>query len=210
MQRPPKPKPGALVGKRAESHLNRLQQGHLSTLSDVEVRDLDNYVGISYRTINSALRADRELGSVSARRVENIDSAIAKSAPLDEDVTLWRGVGSYRSVFGEGDLDALVGRTFSDQGFASTTTRRSVADGSTGVGAAKGKNAALLKIRAPQGQQGAWINGLAQPAGRRDLPGLTSAMAKREGEFILPRGTRYRVVSVKKGGFPEIEVEIVP
>jgi len=207
VERPPAPRAGALSGRAAETRLGRLNAGTVGKLSDAELRDLDNYVGVSYRTMNPALRKDRPLGARTETRVTNINEAIAKSAPLDEPVILWRGLNSWRTAFDATDLDALVGKVVTDRAFASTTTRKSIAFGAMG---GQGRYAAIIKIRAPAGQRGAWISGLAKPAGRTDIRGLEHHLAREEGEFLLPRGTRFRVLSVKKGRIPEIEVEIIP
>jgi hypothetical protein len=112
-------------------------------------------------------------------------------------------------VFGTKDLDSLIGSTIRDDGFVSTTTRQNVAIGGSGVGAASGANRALVKIHAPEGTKGVWVQGLSDTVSSTER-GVKSSMASTEGEFILPHGTKFRVISVKRGILPEIEVEIIP
>lgn len=91
------------------------------------------------------------------------------------------------SVFGTADLDTLVGQSFADPAFGSTTASKSVADGF----AAQNENAAIIEIVAPVGTQGIWVPSV----------GVTEW---NESEFILPRGSRYDVVAVDSAANPPI------
>lgn len=191
------------------------RQGAFRNLArDITPGELDavgDYRGSGYHEINRFLRKgeaearqflvdDGQSSGYIKRRLneipdvaDRIDRAVAR-ATLDRDVVLWRGM-STKSL---GDLDRLTGTIITDNGFASTSLHQRVADSFVGYAAEEGKDAAVVRILAPRGANA--------------LPVDTLFGQSWEEEFLLPRGSRFRVISVNKaaGDAPVITVEIVP
>jgi hypothetical protein len=130
-----------------------------------------------------------EIPDVAAR----IDRAIAR-ASLDRDVVLWRGM-STKSL---GDLDRLTGSIITDNGFASTSLYRRTADSFVGYAAEEGREAAVVRMLAPRGASALPVDSLYGQSW--------------EEEMLLPRGSRFRVISVDRtsGDAPIITMELVP
>ena len=125
--------------------------------------------------------------------VGGIDDALKKSV-LNKNVNLYRGVTEYQDYTGLKNLsDLKKGYRFTDKGYSSTTTSKSITKKfSTEVG---NKNPAVFIIKTPAGTQ-------AYPMD------LISASGERE--MLLPRGLTFEVLQVKTfKGVPQITVEIV-
>jgi hypothetical protein len=119
------------------------------------------------------------------KRLAAIDKVVA-SGRIPKATTLYRGLRLKGA-------DLTVGRTFSDDGFSSTTTsarigrdfaRSRVGDPSSGV---------FMSIRVPRGASGA------------------SVRKQGEREVVLPRGSTFRVRSVKVNadGSRDVVVDLV-
>lgn len=120
-------------------------------------------------------------GREGGKTVQLLDSAVQKGS-LGRDTVLYR---SMHLPEGKG-----VGDTFSDAAFVSTSLKRNVSE--RFMGKASGANRVLLRIRAKAGQRGGYFPG------------------QDEAEFVLPRNTRFRLVSESKQGKTRVfEVEIV-
>lgn len=142
---------------------------------------LDELLG--YEPANPTLVA--EAAARADAQIAAIDRVMAQSLMPSESVT-WRGV-SMRAL---GDVPTdLVGYEWTDLGFVSTSTTRSVAENSfAGSGA-------LLRIVVPEGTQALGFTGLG------------------EAEMLLGRGLRYRIVAdrgLTSEGARLLDVEIVP
>jgi hypothetical protein len=152
------------------------RRGYWSRLSDKERDAVDSYKGYGYKQINSRLRA----GNAASEMVRQLDSAIAKGS-LGGDTKL------YRSFHMENIPKA--GDVISDRGFASTSTRREVAERFTKIG---GGRRAMVRISVPAGTPAAF------------LPG------QNEDEVLLGRDSNFAVKSVKtEGGILVVDVEVV-
>lgn len=164
----------------AERFLGRITQ---QPLTPAQTQAIHEYQGGRYIAINEFARAGGELveGSVFATKAEAkatqaaLDGAIRKGA-LPRDAVLYRGIGMSR----EGITGELTpGGVIRDLGYSSTSIDRGVAS----EFAAGKPGATVLEIEAPRGTPAAFV-----PADG----GL------KEAEVLLPRGTRYEVISVRE------------
>ena len=127
-----------------------------------------NYTGTGYVELNKALRGGQPAELI--KYCDRLDAAVAMGM-LDRDATIWR---SGSSKF---DKATPVGAEFTDLGFGSCSIRKDFAFGWGGG------HKALFEIRCKAGTVGSYV------AKASSHPG--------EGEFILPRGARYRVVAIR-------------
>lgn len=100
---------------------------------------------------------------------------------LSRDLTTFRGIESAPRVFGVDDLTKLVGTTFEDKGYTSTTALRSNVDGFV----KRGQKSAVIEIEVPKSSK-------ALP-----LPGATFAG---EAEVLINRGAKFTITSVEMTG----------
>lgn len=139
---------------------------------------LRTYTGEKYTAINGALRK----GGGSAATKSTIARARAGMRETPKDVAVFRGMGS-GSAFGfvknrkitTAQLDALVGKTWSDPGFTST----SIKEGRYGAG-----QRIQAKISVPAGTRGAFVEGITQN--------------KTEDEFVLDAGTHFKITRYER------------
>lgn len=139
-----------------------------------------------FEAINSFLRfdakGDARKGEIPesqvTKAIEEMDRAMERApvSGVDADLTVFRGVGSIRSVL----RDKKVGDIFEDAGYSSTTTdERTAEDYSTG---------SVFTIRVPAGSKGAWMRANAE------LEDFRTG----NNEFVLPRGSRFEIVSIDR------------
>lgn len=148
-------------------------------LTDAERIAVDRYVGlqqtehgIDYDAVNGQLRGRWSIRGAPAKEIDEIvaglDGAIAKAAPLDEPLTVFRGVNA--------QLDVRVGDVFEDAAFLSTSTEETfAATWSDVVGD-------LWEIQLPKGSK------------VLDLRGMRG----RESEILLPRGSRLVIEGIEE------------
>lgn len=125
------------------------------SLSSSELDALNRYVGDS-STINDYLRGEGKGSTALVNQVRDIDSALNK-ASLPNNLTVYRGVGAGylgMDLSSESSVKALVGKTFKDSGYMSTSLSRNVSE-TYGAGR---KGGAVLKINAPKGSHGAYTD----------------------------------------------------
>ncbi len=132
--------------------------------------------------INDRLRGVEKRQTIPAERAASItadlDAMFTKLPSLKKDTVVWRGVqdvpsirsGQERSIFGDADA---TGKAFDDLGFQSASTSQDAARNFTGIGGGQ----TLIKLTLPKGTKAARMSG----------------NLEREGEVLLPRGTRIRV-----------------
>lgn len=147
---------------------------------------LSGYKSTEYEPINRILRqgikSSRYMDLVD-KSVPLLDKIIQTAPPLPAPLTTYRGV-SGSEVF-RYSLELKPGTIFTDKGFSSTSIYKEFADdwiGQAGASAKDGKKY-LLEILNPAGTKGVMIDG------------LKSNAAAVEAEWLLPRDTKYEVVS---------------
>lgn len=134
-----------------------------------------SYTGSGYQEINGALRHDADMSEHLTRRVKAIDKAIAASK-AKTDLVLVRGISP--SAFEKMTAHTngqIPGAVLQDKGFVSTTRQPGTAHSFAGG------NGYGLKIRVP--------------AGWNILPAKQYSNHASEDEFILPRGSKFKVAS---------------
>lgn len=148
------------------------QWAQVKALTPAESAAAQSYTGSTYRAINGALRK----GSTH-HLVPSIDAAIAKTAATQKMVVV-RGVSSdgMSNWLAASGGKLKVGAVIKDKGFVSTTRVASVASsfagGSTGFG---------LKINVPKGS--------------KILPLKSISKYAQEDEFLLPRGSAFKITA---------------
>lgn len=139
---------------------------------------LSAYTGSAYQTINGGLRSygldPNELSDSTLKRIMALDQIFQKAEPLSESIGVVRGVSNSDQLFGP--VGSKVGKTFHDAGYVSTTTKIK------GVGFGEESNqGAQLEITLPPGTKAVRPNG-------------HGVYGDSEGEVLLPRGSRFKVV----------------
>lgn len=127
-------------------------------------------------TINDELRRKWDNADEDSKKlVAEIDSAIDKSLPLDENTILYRGMR------GEGISDFKVGDVLTDKAYMSTTIHKEFAD----RWANNLTSGYIIKIEAQAGQKGLITNFYTADTTFAD-----------EYEFLLPRNTSIQITSI--------------
>lgn len=105
---------------------------NISELSNEQIEALIKYTGDDYANINNSLRGVETLTLENQTTVEVLKSALDNSA-LPHDMTLYRGTSTEAlGALQDLSVDELVGKTFTEQGFMSTSTSNVVAEGFSG------------------------------------------------------------------------------
>lgn len=165
-------------GPKAEALQRRMLRDRPWTANQRQA--LTTYTGEDYIGMNDALRR----GGGTPRTRATITSARAAMREVPEDVTVHRAMGA-GSAFGfdrdrpitPAMLDALVGRTWSDPGFTSTTTEEGSYGGNFNV-------RVHAKINVPSGTRGAFVEDISENPG--------------ENEFILDAGTHFKITGYER------------
>lgn len=144
---------------------------------------LDMYRSGNFDNINDGLRGKSSLDAEYKPTIATIDKAIASAPPLEHEATVYRAMGV--SVFG-GDPTKFVGKTFSDKAYVSTS---SVQDLPNDWAKRMGSKRAILNIQLPKGTRAASMD---IAIGQEHKFGGAN-----QHEIILPRGSNFRVDSVK-------------
>jgi len=164
-------------------------------LTEDEFKAGEFYKGTGYKSMNPALRGQKEMSPLMEKRTKLIDSALAKGA-LSKDQTLYRMAPA--KAFG----NLEVGTEFIDSAFISTSLKRNFAGDYRHQ-----KQTQVFEIRAKAGQRG----GFADQLWRTGKDHLYLNPNLKENEFILPRGTKFRVTRtwIDKSGVKHSELEVV-
>lgn len=154
--------------------------GTTYTPSD-EWRAMKYYTSSGYDTLNPVLRQNKgDLTTIhdekALKHIKSLDSAIEKAGRTTADVIVARGVKN-----GARWQHLKTGDVFVDHGFGSTSVSNSTASSFAG----EGKERTLLNIRVPKGSRGMFV-------------GHHSSVGH-ENEFILPRGTHFKIEGVTAG-----------
>ena len=151
------------------------------SFTNAEAEGLRVYTSNDYTYINNYLRGfSDDLGPVSTSTISDIDSALSKME-LPADLTLYRGTSSApfmnivdKNYNGTLDWNSLVGKTFEDRAFVSTSVESKTAFGG-GV---------RWEINAPKGSKGGMVN--------------TFSMFPNENELLLPRNSKFLIKGIDK------------
>jgi hypothetical protein len=150
---------------------------------------LKSYTGSAYTTYNDYLRGSGSGSQATKQHVIDIQSAMV---PLGEHTLLKRGTGwnALPAEFQGANASKMVGKTFQEPGFTSTTV--------AGMGGHFSGQPLQLIIEAPAGTPAAFVNGI-------------SHFKDQENEMLLAAGTKFKVLSVEKttGGHTLMRVRIV-
>lgn len=169
--------------------LNNLEDGTRPVIAD--------YCADAYDDINKYWRQVGDWQNIDADKVKYqtdlIDKAIA-SFNLKDSIQTYRGVDldTIIQLFPDAEeLSDLVGQTFSDKAFSSTSPVRSVAEK---FASQNGQDGVLLQLFVPSGTgRGAYINKL-------------SGFQNDEYEFLLKRNAKFEVIDVDtSGGMPVVK-----
>jgi len=170
-----------------EPYVSRLTQqtrdlASRSTSSEVEA--FRSYSSTSSNVNRQLRKYGVKGGGYTGRQIENMDSVFRKAPPLERDLKVARFIsGGWR------DAEKILkkpGHVFVDRGYASTTfSQRGRNYVSRSFGGFE------LEIRVPKGFRGMYLRGGKTPFGLRRF--------NVEDEYLLPRGTKYKVVSIDRG-----------
>jgi hypothetical protein len=166
-----------------------------ASVSASEGSAFGEYYAAAYRPINGALRADGTVLSASdARTLDLIDNAIVRSDGLKHDITVWRGIAQEDLP---GPIDDLVGGTFRDPAFASTSYDRNVAGKFASWKSDEGRTPLVMEVNVPAGTPSALVEAVA----RTQSGTLISDAWPMEGEILLGHGVQFEVTGVSEGVF---------
>jgi len=148
---------------------------------------LKYYTSNNYTKINSCLRFNTGCTPQIKAHIKNGTDGMR---PTTQNLTTFRGTGL--AAFGVNnisELEGMVGKTVTEPGFSST---------SISPGSAFGGQVAM-QIEIPAGTMGSYVGNISH--------------YKSEKEFLLPPGTKFRILEVKpaSGGHKAlVRVEVVP
>lgn len=142
-------------------------------LTGPEAYAINYYTGIGGEVINRAIRARSVMPPFSERQRDVLDALLAR-AVLPQPIRVWRGIkAAYANAVLRG---SRPGRLIVDEAFFSTSRQAASARKFAGIDGL--------------------VFELVLPAGTRALDvSRVSAMGDQEGEVLLPRGSRFRVLS---------------
>lgn len=148
---------------------------------------LTTYTGSKYGKINGCLRYNTGCTPGIKKTIANGTAAMR---PTTQNITTFRGTSlSAFGVSSIAQLEKMAGKTVTEPGFSST----SISPGSAFGGQV------TMQIDIPAGTPGSYVDAISQHPG--------------EKEFVLPPGTKFRIVQVKpaNGGYNAVvHVEVVP
>ncbi|MFI7168184.1 ADP-ribosyltransferase [Rhodococcoides fascians] len=157
-------------------------RGYAETVDPVDRQAVRTYTGDTYEPINDYLRGITSRVSDDHRdAITRIDRVIENAPRVPENVTVSRAIGA--DVFGlkEGsNLSGLVGRTFRDDGFASTAMQSSVKS--------LERYEVELRLDVPSGTRGLYVSSHT----KKDENAL-AVYGMVENELLLGRGIAYEI-----------------
>jgi len=159
-------------------------------------RAIGEYESAIGYSLNDALRDPQVSESAFKDTIEFLDRAIETAPPLREEVIAYRGVKGNGLNFFE---KLAVGDVFEDKGYVSTTIDAGVAQ-QFGTSGSMYQGLAM-RIKLPAGSKGIF------PSGYKDQSAENWDRNTSEAEFLLPRGSKFRVVAIRGKVW---DVELVP
>lgn len=145
-----------------------------SHFSDIETEALTRYKGFGFASINQTLRASPAALHAEGAAVVNTLDELTHAATVEKAFSVYRGFSSIPGLEGAN----LVGKEFTDPGFASASLNPYVAEQF-----AQKKESFVAEIRMRRGNKGFLLSSHE-----------TWAKGDKEAEFLLPRGTQFRVL----------------
>jgi hypothetical protein len=156
-----------------------------------------DYVNTNGMFFNRALRADEE-GTMNTygAKIRELDETMSRTPNITKGITVYRGIQS-----GEDDMppefeDLQVGDVFSDAGFVSTSLDPATAATFGLAGNPIANQGTVFRIDVPANSEGIFPN---------SWLGVSDNSASGEWEFLLPRGSSFKVNS-KEGKVWNLEV----
>lgn len=157
-----------------------------------QFNSLYNYTGSFYKAANSYLRKTKKSDYAGysptdlKARIKEIDTALSKF-DLKNNIMVYRGstnhlIGGAKTV---DDVKKIVGSVVRDKGFMSTSTRKSSAF----------SDDVHYEIKVPKGKdRGAYVGGVSHFG--------------HEKEFLLNRGTQFKVLGAREGKYGKLIVQL--
>jgi hypothetical protein len=183
-----------------ESTVLGKQEEYVNSLEPEQIQAISEYTGEGYRDINKMYRGappppltDQQIAELDLTTTM-LEAAVMEAPPLAETVTVYRGMTPVTlgvdKFASDEEIERLVGNTFKDQGFVSTTFNPDVTDGFGGAGAIQ------LEIKAPRGTVGLAVGNISE--------------GYAEMEFIMPPGTEFNITGFRRTGRTKVmQVEVI-
>lgn len=160
---------------------------------NISKEDMDNavfeYTTSRYQTINKNLRNEKSLTKKDTKLVNDLDSAIDNSS-IPSGTVLYRGtspealgIKTNINKMTSADVKSLVGTTFTDKAYMSTSKSKAAASNFSGRGDYSGKVNFIITTKGNK-------KGL-------DV-GSNSNFGKKEKEVILPRNTKLKITKASR------------
>jgi hypothetical protein len=163
---------------------NDNRRTYAQRLTEDERKAIDAYMGENYKSINGTLREGKPPSGVTAKRIAALDSAVSKGT-LATDATLYRAAGGLGD-----DPSALIGKTFTDHGFASTSEGTQLPL----MMASSRRNGIYARIKAPAGANVGYLTKV------RNQQAISKYSGVAEREVLLPRGSQFKITNARQGG----------
>lgn len=179
----------------ALAYYNNAYKSWERTVSPTDHDYIIDYTNTGFKELDMTLRRGimPNRGSDLDNMIEALDRLMVDSH-IPEDAILFRG-GS--SSFLEGMIPSeAVGNVITDYAFVSTSVYRGTGFDFMMTSFEKGKVPVLAEIFVPQGRNGMWLANLGK--------------SRVEGEILLPRGSRFRVLSATWVENASIGGKIIP
>jgi SPP1 gp7 family putative phage head morphogenesis protein len=153
---------------------------------------LRDYTGRGFIDVNKALRAPEALPkkarAVAEEKVLQLDALLDKAGPMKESVTVHRAF-----MLGPvDDVQALVGDSFTDRGFMSSSALPNVVDRF-----AKDDGSAIAEIIVPRGARAMYVGSVGKHAN--------------EAEVLLGRGSKFKIIGAARddAGLLRLQLEML-
>lgn len=172
--------------------------GWATSLTPQQRKAVESYKGTGYRHINGTLRHGKEPSAATRERISALDAAVGRGK-VERNITAYRTFDA-RAL--PGPPTSLIGKTFTDHGFVSTSESGREPFAIAAKRVPKGRNPVLARIKIPAGTH----------AGFPDrVLGIQGASGYQELELLLPRDSSFRITGVKRAanGIYEMELELI-
>jgi len=140
---------------------------------------------IGYK-INEALRDPQISETGYQKYIDGLDKTIASAPALSQKITVYRGVQSNVGRDNEFWRSMEVGDVIEDKGFVSTSLRPSLAADFAYYNQSVQSQGFVFKMDLPAGTKGVFPS---------SVLGLDGGMTRTEAEFLLPRGSKFEILS---------------